>query len=356
VHEAVPCYSECNQYSWEVGPWSPCKISSEENSLHCGEGIQTREVRCVSTAEDHGVETVPNALCSQAEVPEAVQKCTLYCPSECAVSDWGQWSPCPQLLWLFVVGFEREPRSTVPLRCSTSPRRVLGLLLVQNGCAVPLRAFSSWIDGDVPRSGLATIELLFPGIHGGSGTPTSDRIKSVTKRYTELPALHIVRTGVGLHPASMWPLMCVCDPNVMQTRTRQVLRSPTIEPCTCAKWIELIAFISAQHVHSDVAVSSQDALHLEKPVPTSSRCVVPCAVDCQLSPWSAWSQCSHTCGAGAQHPQAQLGSGTLSRGAELRESLEPRPNPSEVALENSQGPEVVGVQGKAGYFQSTLRF
>ncbi|KAI1237370.1 Thrombospondin type-1 domain-containing protein 7B, partial [Lamprotornis superbus] len=97
VHEAVPCYSECNQYSWEVGPWSPCKINSEQNSLHCGEGIQTRKVRCVSTAEDHSMETVPNALCNQAEISETEQKCSLYCPSECAVSEWGQWSPCPQV-------------------------------------------------------------------------------------------------------------------------------------------------------------------------------------------------------------------------------------------------------------------
>lgn len=51
----------------------------------------------MSTAEDYGVETVPNTLCNEAEVPETVQKCSLYCPSECAVSDWGQWSPCPQV-------------------------------------------------------------------------------------------------------------------------------------------------------------------------------------------------------------------------------------------------------------------
>jgi len=51
----------------------------------------------VSTAEDHGGETVPSALCNQAEIPDVTQKCSLYCPSECAVSDWGQWSKCPQV-------------------------------------------------------------------------------------------------------------------------------------------------------------------------------------------------------------------------------------------------------------------
>uniref|UniRef100_A0A8C3TQM7 Thrombospondin type 1 domain containing 7B n=1 Tax=Catharus ustulatus TaxID=91951 RepID=A0A8C3TQM7_CATUS len=248
VHEAVPCYSECNQYSWEVGPWSPCKINSEQNSLHCGEGIQTRTVRCVKT-KDHGVETVPNALCNQAEVPEAEQKCSLYCPSECAVSEWGQWSPCPQ----------------------------------------------------------------------------------------------------------------VCDPSIMQTRTRQVLRSPVsskpcpedsqMKPCilnqNCFQYqynvtgwsgCQLGANATCGHgerrrllscQRSDGATVSMQLcqqLHLEKPVPTSSRCVVGCAVDCQLSPWSAWSQCSHSCGTGQM---------VRGRSVVLRAAGEGRPCPEQLTQHRS---------------------
>lgn len=41
---------------------------------------------------------------------------------------------------------------------------------------------------------------------------------------------------------------------------------------------------------------------LEKPVETSSECVVQCVVDCRLSAWSAWSQCSQTCGSGGECP------------------------------------------------------
>ncbi|XP_054033191.1 thrombospondin type-1 domain-containing protein 7B [Dryobates pubescens] len=223
VYEAVPCYTECNQYSWVVEPWSPCKINSEQNSLHCGEGIQTRKVRCVSIAEDHGGETVPSVLCNQTEIPDTMQKCSLYCPSECAVSDWGQWSKCPQ----------------------------------------------------------------------------------------------------------------VCDPTVMQTRTRQVLRSSVntkpcpevsqMKPCilnqNCFQYqynltgwsgCQLGANATCGHGErqrllscrrSDGAIVSTQLcqqLRLEKPVQLSSRCVVGCTVDCRLSAWSAWSQCSHTCGAGGQ--------------------------------------------------------
>lgn len=76
VHEAVPCYSECNQYSWEVGPWSPCEINSEQNSLHCGEGIQTRKVRCVKTKAQ--VFQMRKSWCVLA------QSCNIWTPdSEC---------------------------------------------------------------------------------------------------------------------------------------------------------------------------------------------------------------------------------------------------------------------------------
>ncbi|XP_072730524.1 thrombospondin type-1 domain-containing protein 7B isoform X4 [Ciconia boyciana] len=250
VYEAVPCYAECNQYSWVVEPWSPCKINSEQNSLHCGEGIQTRKVRCVSTAEDHGGETVPNTLCDQAEIPALMQKCSLYCPSECAVSDWGQWSTCPQ----------------------------------------------------------------------------------------------------------------VCDPNIMQTRTRQVLRSSVnakpcpeesqMKPCilnqncfqyqynltgwsgcqlganaTCGLGERRRLLSCRRSDGATVSLQLCQRLRLEKPVQTRSRCVVGCAVDCRLSAWSAWSQCSHTCGAGGQMVRG--------RSVVLRAVGEGRPCPEQLAQHRS---------------------
>uniref|UniRef100_A0A8C5TQ57 Thrombospondin type-1 domain-containing protein 7A n=1 Tax=Malurus cyaneus samueli TaxID=2593467 RepID=A0A8C5TQ57_9PASS len=216
VHEAVPCYSECNQYSWEVEPWSPCKIDSEQNSLHCGEGIQTRKVRCVKT-KDHGVETVPSTLCSQAEVPETVQKCSLYCPSECAVSEWGQWSPCPQV---------KSPARAPVLRASVGSKPCPEVSQMKP-CILNQNCFQYQYNLT------------------GSATLMSRRAAS--------------HWGLGGWFWGLWP--------------------------------------GSGHADSCVSLSQ---LGLEKPVPTSSRCVVGCAVDCQLSPWSAWSQCSHTCGVGGQ--------------------------------------------------------
>ncbi|XP_026503553.1 thrombospondin type-1 domain-containing protein 7B [Terrapene carolina triunguis] len=223
VYEAVPCYTECNQYSWVVEPWSPCKINSEQNSLHCGDGIQTRKIRCVNTAEDGEGETVPITLCDQSEIPNEAQKCTLYCPNECVMSDWGQWSQCPQ----------------------------------------------------------------------------------------------------------------VCDPNIMQTRTRRVLRSPLntrtcpkdsqMQPCvlnqncfqyqynltdwstcqlsenaTCGQGIQRRLLSCMRSDGKSLNMNYCEQLNLEKPEKLSIHCLVECAVNCQLSKWSAWSECSNTCGIGGQ--------------------------------------------------------
>uniref|UniRef100_A0A669PYP8 Thrombospondin type-1 domain-containing protein 7A n=1 Tax=Phasianus colchicus TaxID=9054 RepID=A0A669PYP8_PHACC len=250
VYEAVPCYTECNQYSWVVEPWSPCKINSEQNSLHCGEGIQTRKVRCVSTTEDHGGETVPNTLCNKAEIPNEIRKCSLYCPNECAVSDWGPWSTCPQ----------------------------------------------------------------------------------------------------------------VCDPGTVQTRSRQVLRSPVsrkpcpedsqMKPCilnqncfqyqynltawstcqlngnaTCGRGVRKRLLSCVRSDGETVSARHCEQRRLEKPVETSSECVVQCVVDCRLSAWSAWSQCSQTCGSGGQMVRG--------RTVLLKAAAEGRPCPAQLSQHRS---------------------
>uniref|UniRef100_A0A8D2MJ59 Thrombospondin type-1 domain-containing protein 7A n=1 Tax=Zonotrichia albicollis TaxID=44394 RepID=A0A8D2MJ59_ZONAL len=253
VHEAVPCYSECNQYSWEVGPWSPCKISSEENSLHCGEGIQTREVRCVKTKDRSGVVSCLHVAVDVREQP---------------------WS---------------------------------------------------------------VVSVWFPGV------------SDVCVTYWAL---------CTVHPFSVQ----VCDPNIMQTRTRQVLRSPVsskpcpevsqMKPCilnqncfqyqynltgwsgcqlganaTCGQGERRRLLSCRRSDGATVGMQLCQKLHLEQPVPTSSRCVVPCAVDCQLSPWSAWSQCSHTCGAGGQMVRG--------RSVVLRAAGEGRPCPEQLTQHRS---------------------
>ncbi|KAJ8345570.1 hypothetical protein SKAU_G00297630 [Synaphobranchus kaupii] len=58
------------------------------------EGIQTREVRCVRTAD--GTAAEEDAICEYFE-PKArlEQACLVPCPRDCVLSEFSPWSPCP---------------------------------------------------------------------------------------------------------------------------------------------------------------------------------------------------------------------------------------------------------------------
>lgn len=50
VYEVVPCQSDCNQYVWVAEPWSVWKVSNVDLKENCGEGVQTRKVRYLSSS------------------------------------------------------------------------------------------------------------------------------------------------------------------------------------------------------------------------------------------------------------------------------------------------------------------
>lgn len=47
-------------------------------------------------------------------------------------------------------------------------------------------------------------------------------------------------------------------------------------------------------------------LGLDRKWQMNASCVVECPVNCQLSDWSAWSECTHTCGLAGMRARHQL--------------------------------------------------
>ncbi|XP_068051274.1 thrombospondin type-1 domain-containing protein 7B isoform X2 [Anomalospiza imberbis] len=284
--ETEPC--PCEAFTSQPhGNWSDCIIRGGPSELQlgmpaqaaareCGQGVRLRAIACYDSA---GRLVEPSRCSSSGYIEEP---CTVPCPFDCKLSDWSSWSPC------------------------------------SSSCGPGVRVRSKW--------------LKEKPYNGGRPCPKLDLRNQV------------------------------CDPNIMQTRTRQVLRSPVsskpcpedsqMKPCilnqNCFQYqynltgwsgCQLGANATCGHGErrrllscrrSDGATVSMQLcqrLHLEKPVPTSSRCVVGCAVDCQLSPWSAWSQCSHTCGAGGQMVRG--------RSVVLRAAGEGRPCPEQLTQHRS---------------------
>ncbi|XP_054334899.1 thrombospondin type-1 domain-containing protein 7B isoform X1 [Pongo pygmaeus] len=222
VHEAVPCYSECNQYSWVVEHWSSCKINNELRSLRCGGGTQSRKIRCVNTADSEGG-AVDSNLCNQDEIPPETRSCSLMCPNECVMSEWGLWSKCPQSC---------DPH--------TMQRR--------------------------------TRHLLRPSLNSRTCAEDSQ-----------------------VQPCLLNENCFQFQYNLTEWSTCQLS-----ENAPCGQGIRTRLLSCVRSDGKPVSMDQCEQHNLEKPQRMSIPCLVECVVNCQLSGWTAWTECSQTCGHGGR--------------------------------------------------------
>ncbi|XP_034041977.1 thrombospondin type-1 domain-containing protein 7B [Thalassophryne amazonica] len=96
VYEARSCHSKCRQYEWRTEPWSICTINTVDELPACGEGVQSRKIRCVWRGAAHAeASSVDDGLCDQDEMPPRARVCSLPCPNDYVMAPWGPWSSCP---------------------------------------------------------------------------------------------------------------------------------------------------------------------------------------------------------------------------------------------------------------------
>uniref|UniRef100_A0A8C6LSW7 Thrombospondin type-1 domain-containing protein 7A n=1 Tax=Nothobranchius furzeri TaxID=105023 RepID=A0A8C6LSW7_NOTFU len=202
VYEVVPCQSDCNQYVWVAEPWSVWKVSNVDLKENCGEGVQTRKVRCMLNTVDGPSESVEDYLCDPEEMPLGARESRLPCPEDCVLNDWGSWSRCSM-----VRADSRSENTTDKEPCS-----------LNLNCFNYFYNITDW----------STCQLS-PNAVCGSG---------------------------------------------IKTRMLDCVRSDG----------------------KSVDIKFCEELSLEKNWLMNVSCTVECPVNCQLSDWSAWSECSQTCG------------------------------------------------------------
>uniref|UniRef100_A0A8C6SDE7 Thrombospondin type-1 domain-containing protein 7A n=1 Tax=Neogobius melanostomus TaxID=47308 RepID=A0A8C6SDE7_9GOBI len=249
VYEVVPCLSDCGQYVWVSEPWSVWKVSNVDLKDNCGEGVQTRKVRCMLNTIDGPSEPVEDYLCDPEEMPLGARNSRLPCPEDCVLNDWSAWSPCP-------------------LPCNSNSTR--------QRSAYPLRQ---------------------PG-EGKECPPTTE---------TE-PCKHNTNCFHYSYNITDWSTCQLSDRAVcgsgIKTRMLDCVRSDS----------------------KSVDLKFCKELGLERKWSMNASCVVECPVNCQLSEWSPWSKCTHTCGlAGRRRTVVQVPQGDGRPCPVQREQWKPCP-------------------------------
>uniref|UniRef100_A0A3B3BBP5 Thrombospondin type-1 domain-containing protein 7A n=1 Tax=Oryzias melastigma TaxID=30732 RepID=A0A3B3BBP5_ORYME len=219
VYEVVPCQSDCNQYVWVAEPWSVWKVSNVDLKENCGEGVQTRKVRCMLNTVDGPSEAVEDYLCDPEEMPLGARESRLPCPEDCVLNDWGPWSRCS----LPCTRTNSRVRTAYTIR-SPSVGRECPDTTDKEACSLNLNCFNYFYN--------------------------------ITDWST-----------------------CQLSPNAV-----------------CGRGIKTRMLDCVRSDGKSVDMKFCEELNLERKWQMNASCVVECPVNCQMSEWSPWSDCSQTCG------------------------------------------------------------
>ncbi|CAL8267595.1 unnamed protein product [Lota lota] len=349
VYEALPCHSECGPYAWRAGPWSMCNINAVDALPSCGEGAQSRKIRCVVWGAGEGGEesSVEDSLCDQEEVPAAARVCVLPCPGDCVVTPWGPWSLCPPSC---DQGGANRTRSRRVLRLPASADSVCPEVVQSEPCLLNTTCFlyqyraTDWstcqlsenaVCGRGFRSRLVDClrsdgKLFEPSVCQQFGLLNEWKLSegcevdcpvscllSDWSPWTECSHTcgnegQTMRSRRVLHPAEEEGRPC--PGQLLQTRSCPIrpcyswLLSPwsqcTVEGADCGEglrrrslscvvqWGAGSSTLSTQPVADHLCgdrVQRHSQQEMELP------CFVPCPGDCHLTEWSSWSSCQLTC-------------------------------------------------------------
>lgn len=256
---SMPCPVDCVLSEW--APYGSC-------SANCGGGIQDRE-RSIVTPGAHG-----GVNCSSVDLTEQQACNEISCDEFCAVGPWGEWAACTTDCG----GGTRSRSRQFEVDAAIGAAECVSIILVEdeecNSQACPEDCgLSEWgtFDACSANCGGGMQErqrsMATSGSHDGSDCSIFVLVEQ--QACNELSCAEFCATG----PWSEWA-SCTSDcGGGTRSRTRQ---------------FDVDAAISASECDSAVLAEEEDCN------------LTPCPVDCVLSEWGEFGDCSTECGGGVK--------------------------------------------------------
>eukprot|EP00090_Calanus_glacialis_P045441 TRINITY_DN8432_c0_g1_i1.p1 TRINITY_DN8432_c0_g1~~TRINITY_DN8432_c0_g1_i1.p1 ORF type:complete len:1537 (-),score=130.83 TRINITY_DN8432_c0_g1_i1:368-4978(-) len=346
----------CEWFSWKAKEWEECQLAP---GYSCGKGLQTRKVYC----QDNSGQIVPDWRCTKLETVVKRRNCEVLCPRNCEVSDWTEWSKCPDMCQKGsseggVLLMEIQRRERIVLVTPTSGGNMCPESFQVRPC--PLLAGScrqaKWHPGDWTNCTLPS------GMTCGEGLRTRD-LSCAKSGLLSLPMVDCLLTGQAIPrqtetchvdcsdnncKLSAWTAWSACPQACGSSRYRErkqiddtkcqnkSLDSKQDEQCSCDKysarpvgaWSECLPDKEEDTTVMQISPGEKETCGPGKRYRRmdcydssgnlvdgslcggssylKESCEVPCPVDCELSAWGDWGLCDTICGPGLKNRTSRV--------------------------------------------------
>lgn len=252
---AGPCSAQCEVSGWSG--WSDC-------SKQCGTGVQSRS-RSITKQPDVRIDQSTHDITPCPFLKETRQCSQVPCQADCVLNDFFDWSPCTKSCG---TGWQRRHRTIKQVNVGGG-KRCDALVEIQachpEPCPVhcQMTPFSVWSPcSDACGGGTKTRHrtALKEGDYGGATCPHTTDTQNCNMQ--DCPQDCVVEQSWTVGSCS-----ATCGGGI-KVDTRQVTTPPAFGGAACA---------------STARTTACNQKH--------------CPLDCKLTAWSEWTQCTKTCGA-----------------------------------------------------------